>query len=220
MLARLAEPARLALLESARPLKLDPGATLHRFGESTESYIFPLTGMISLTVPTADGHNVEVALVGREGVTGVSRLLGRDGSDLQAIAQGAGEAIQVPASRVTRSLEDSLQPLANRYAASLLLEISQTAACNRLHTVEERTARWLLHAGDRAQTADLNLTHDFLAMMLAVRRASVTVVVGVFERAGLIRAERGRISLGDRNGLAEFACPCYPIVRASAPQYG
>jgi CRP-like cAMP-binding protein len=219
MLARMPDAARRALLEHARPLELDPGATLHRFGDPTANHVFPLTGMISLTIPTPDGHQVEVALVGREGMTGVNRLLGSDGRDLHAIAQAAGEALAVPASRVTGPLAELLQPLANRYAASLLLEVAQTAACNRLHSVEERTARWLLHASDRARTDNLRLTHEFLGMMLAVRRASVTVVVGTFQRAGLIRTERGRISIADRDGLAGVACPCYLIVRGAAPQY-
>ncbi|MDQ3937253.1 MAG: Crp/Fnr family transcriptional regulator [Chloroflexota bacterium] len=215
----LARVSERELSSIGRRVALDPGDVLHRFGDSTDRYLFPLSGMISLTVPTPDGHNVEVAIVGREGVCGVARLLGDDRADLEAISQVRGEAIEVPVQSVRGELERSLRTLGSRYVTALFIELAQTAACNRLHTVEQRTARWLLHAAERAQTSDLQLTHEFLAMMLAVRRASVTVVVGEFERAGLINAERGRISLADGDGLSECACECYNVIRAAAPRY-
>jgi len=97
----------------------------------------------------------------------------------------------------------------------LLVEIAQSAVCNQLHSVEQRTSRWLLHASERAHTADLRLTHEFLAQMLAVRRSSVTNVVGIFNRAGVTTARRGLIRIGDPDGLRGFACACYEIVRAA-----
>ena len=207
----LAEPERRALKSERVPLK--QGTILHRFGTPTTQYLFPLSGMISLTVPTPAGDNVEVALVGREGVFGIGGLMGNPATDLEAIAQVEGEAIAVAAADINDGLRSSLLPALNRYAAMLLAELAQTAACNRVHTVEERTARWLLHAGDRAETSELQLTHEFMAMMLGVRRASVTVVVGGFGAAGLIVAERRRINLADPEGLREYACSCYEVIR-------
>ena len=219
LLARLPPHARDAVAAEGKQVELTQGATLHRFGEATTAFVFPLSGMVSLTVPTPERQMVEVALVGRHGAVVVRRLLGLDRGDLEAIVQVQGEAVEVPVRALSDRLEPSLSLLAARYAGSLIIETAQTAACNRVHTVEQRTARWLLHAGDRARTGDLELTHDFMAMMLAVRRASVTTVVGIFARAGLIDAKRGQISLADRAGLAEFACGCYEVIRASAPVY-
>ena len=193
--------------------RLVQGTNLHHFGTPTEHYLFPLSGMISLTVPTPAGDNVEVALVGREGVMGIGSLMGNPATDLEAIAQVEGEAISIAAVDLNEDLRSSMMPALNRYAAMLLAELAQTAACNRLHTVEERTARWLLHAADRAETSELQLTHEFVAMMLGVRRASVTVVVGGFVAAGLIVAERRRINVADPEGLRSYACNCYEVIR-------
>jgi CRP-like cAMP-binding protein len=219
ILARLPSEYQEQILAAARPIDLKPGRMLHRFGEPTSAYYFPLSGVVSLTVEVKDGQTVEVGLVGSDGLVGVGALLGNDRHDLEAMAQVRGKGLEVPVAAVTGELATALRALAARYATSLMVEIAQTAACNRLHSVEQRTARWLLQAADHAGMSDLQLTHEFLAMMLAVRRASVTVVVGVFARAGLIVAKRGTISVADRPGLAEFACDCYRIIRASAPNY-
>jgi CRP-like cAMP-binding protein len=220
ILARIPESARARLLAAGEHLSLDLGTGLHRFGAPTTHYVFPLSGMVSLTVPTAEGANVEVALVGRHGLVGISHLLGHTAADLEAIVQISGEMVAIP-SDLTPEDRALLRTAADGYAGTLLVELAQTAACNRLHSVEERTARWLLHAADRAETDDLKLTHDFMAMMLGVRRASVTVVVGAFAAAGLLRAERGRISIVDRDSLLKSACACYEVIRrAYATQDG
>ncbi len=107
----------------------------------------------------------------------------------------------------------------NQLVRSLLVETAQSAVCNQVHSVEQRTARWLLHAADRAGTNDLLLTQEFLSQMLAVRRPGVTTVVGIFTRAGLIDTKRGLIMIADRDGLREFACECYEVVLAATPVY-
>ena len=219
ILARLPVLCLDEIQETAMEFILDPGHVLHPFGTPTTSLYFPLSGVVSLTIPAEEGHKVEVGLVGRDGMVGVGALLGNERNDLDAMAQVRGQAIELPLDSISPELRRALDPFVARYATSLLLEIAQTAACNRLHSVEQRTARWLLQAADHAGTSDLKLTHEFLAMMLAVRRASVTVVVGLFNRAGLIVAERGKISLADREGLMEVACDCYKVIRAAAPTY-
>jgi CRP-like cAMP-binding protein len=219
ILDRLSEKDRGAWLSVGREIDLNPGDVLHRFGGITAELAFPLSGIISLTMPTPEGQNVEVALVGREGVFGVNRVLG-DAPDLEAIAQVKGTAITAPFQSVGPELLASLRGPIGPYVAGLVIELAQTAACNRLHSVEERTARWLLHAADRAETSDLNLTHEFMAMMLGVRRASVTVVVGGFEAAGLIETKRRRISVIDPDGLRELSCSCYDIIRRATTDGG
>jgi CRP-like cAMP-binding protein len=107
----------------------------------------------------------------------------------------------------------------DRFLRSLMVEMSQSAVCNKVHSVEQRTSRWLLHASDRAGTADLRLTHEFLSHMLGVRRASITTMIGIFSRAGLIESKRGLITISDPAGLAALACECYGIVRAASPNY-
>lgn len=219
ILARLPADQRDIVERVGTARELVPGKALHAFGQPTTSYFFPTSGVVSLTVSLKGDQNIEVGLVGREGIVGVGALLGANGHDLDAMAQVRGEGIEVPVSAVSGELERSLRTLAARYTAALIVEIAQTAACNRLHSVEQRTARWLLQASDHARTNDLQLTHEFLAMMLAVRRASVTVVVGVFNRAGVIVSKRGTISLADRDGLGQMACECYEVIRAIGPTY-
>jgi CRP-like cAMP-binding protein len=215
VLARIPDVQRQRLLSAGAPIELVLGSVLHKLGTTTTQYVFPRSGMISLTVPTPEGGNVEVALVGREGVCGLSHLLGHDTADLEAVVQVAGLGYAIQTSDLTDDSHAALRAAVDGYAGALLFELAQTAACNRLHSVEERTARWLLHAADRVETTDIKLTHDFLAIMLGVRRASVTVVVGSFQAAGLVRAERGRISLASRTGLLEASCSCYEVIRGA-----
>ena len=219
ILARLPADVQQRFQAAGRVVSLDPGRVLHEFGEPTKNLYFPLSGMVSLMIPVNDGQDVEVALCGPDGVVGVGAILGDEKKDLEAMAQVRGRAIEIPLDSVGLDVASALDRLAAKYAVSLMLEVAQTAGCNRLHSVEQRTARWLLQAADAAKTNEIQLTHEFLAIMLAVRRASVTVVVGVFNRAGLIVAQRGRISLGDRDGLIEVACDCYAAITAAAPKY-
>lgn len=231
ILARLPPPQQAAVEAAGELIDLDPGTLLHGFGQPTTSVIFPLHGVVSLVIPVSNGeavedgqpvhngHTVEVALVGSHGVVGVGAFLGDVSNDLEAIAQIRGHGLRLSVSALSPDVRAVLEPLAARFAVSLMLEIAQTAGCNRLHSVEQRTARWLLQAADQAGNNRIELTHEFLAMMLAVRRASVTVVVGLFARAGLIDAKRGLISLSDRAGLEELACNCYNVIRASSPRY-
>jgi CRP-like cAMP-binding protein len=196
------------------------GALIQSAGEPIVEYVFPLSGLISLTMDTDDGHTIEVAIVGAEGVVGISRLLGDLNSQWSAVVQVPGDMLHVAARDLERhGSPESLHLMVDRCAASLMVEIAQSAACNQLHTVEQRTARWLLHATDRARTTDLELTHEFVSQMLGVGRPYVTTVLGLFERAQLIVGHRGRICVTDPDGLRALTCECYQIVRDSSPQY-
>jgi CRP-like cAMP-binding protein len=185
-------------------------------GQPITHVLFPLSGVISLLTVTEDGGTVEVTTVGNEGMVGVAVFLGAGWSTTRTLCQVPGRSIRIEA-KSFRSLVDGGGPLKaviHRYAAALLSEISQNTACNRLHTNEERMARWLLMNHDRVGSDDFPMTHEFLSQMLGVRRATVTVSAGILQQAGLIRSRRGHITIVDRDGLEASSCECYRVIRA------
>ena len=176
---------------------------------------FPRRCVLSLLVPLAKRPAVEAATVGNEGVVGASIVLGADHSPLMVMVQIPGEALRIGARLFQELVEDdaSLRVLTLRYSHALFEQTAQSVACNRRHTTVQRCARWLLMTHDRAHADDFALTHQFLAMMLGVRRASVTVAAGELQRAKLIRYLYGRIVVENRAGLEAAACECYHVVQ-------
>jgi CRP-like cAMP-binding protein len=154
-------------------------------------------------------------MIGREGVIGVSALLGAAVSAQSLIIQIPGSGYRMSASRCKARFDQSaaFRAAVLRFAQAMLNMSAQTAACNRLHPVEQRCARWLLMAGDRIGSAPMPMTHEFLASMLGVRRAGVTTTAGDLQRSGLIRYHHGKLTITDREGLEAAACECYPIER-------
>jgi CRP-like cAMP-binding protein len=186
---------------------------LKRDAEISHVY-FPLSGVMSLVIRMSDGIAVEVATIGNEGLVGTPVFLGADSSPTEAFCQVPGEVLKVPVAAFKRALADEkVDDLVRRYTQALVNQISQSTACNHLHSVQERMCRWLLMTHDRVNGTDLNLTQEFLSQMLGVRRPSVTVVAGILQQAKLIEYRRGRIKILDRDGLEEGACECYRIVR-------
>lgn len=186
---------------------------LHVPDGSIESVYFPLNCVVSL-LASADGDQVEVATVGPEGIVGVPVFLGSGSASTLARVQIPGQAIRLDAGALrTMAREDSgVASVLGRYTQALLALISQSVACNRLHEVEARCARWLLITRDRVGEATFPVTQQFLAEMLGVRRASVTVAAGLLQRAGLIGYTRGKVTILDPQGLEEAACACYRLV--------
>jgi CRP-like cAMP-binding protein len=179
------------------------------------SIYFPHTCVLSIIVPLRGDVAVEAGTVGREGFLGVPVLLGGDSTSTQAIVQVAGTASRLPSSIFRRALaeDDSLRDFSLRYAQALLEQTAQSVACNGRHDLSERCARWLLMTRDRVDGDEFHLTQEFLATMLGVRRATVTVAAAMLQRAGLIRYQRGRVTVLDREGLEDAACVCYAVVR-------
>lgn len=177
---------------------------------------FPLDAVLSMLTVVQDGRAVEFATVGREGMSGSNETLTGAGTPMRVIAQVSGASLRVPAADLSELARTSFQArgLLLRYNQSLLVQAAQVAACNRLHPVEERCARWLLMTHDRVRRDEFLLTQEFLSQMLGVRRARVNVAAGILQRAGLIRYSRGRIRLTDREGLEAASCECYGVVRA------
>ncbi|HEY3731014.1 MAG TPA: Crp/Fnr family transcriptional regulator [Steroidobacteraceae bacterium] len=187
-----------------------------RRGQPIADIYFPLTCVLSTVAEGAAGEVVEVATLGNEGMSGLSVFLGTNGSStLETYTQVIGESLWMgsrPFKALLRS-EQSLSQTMGRYTEALLTQISQASACNRLHTVQERCARWLLMSHDRVLRDEFELTQEFLAQMLGVRRASVGAVASGLQRAGVISYVRGNVIIKDREGLEQRSCECYSIIR-------
>jgi CRP-like cAMP-binding protein len=176
---------------------------------------FPNDGLISLVIELKDGKSVEAGLLGREGAAGLPGVLGLDRSALREIVQISGTAFRVSVDTLRSILPSApqLQKVLSRYAASLAMQVAQTAACNRLHKVEERLARWLLIAQDRIDSGTVPITHDFLATMLGTDRPSVSVAAGILQTRQILEYKRGSVKIVNRKKLEQFACECYEVVR-------
>jgi CRP-like cAMP-binding protein len=200
------------------PVNLVYGEVLNEPGERVRHVYFPGDAHVSLLVVLDGSNALEVGLVGREGMVGMSLALGVEDSEVRAVVQGGGTALRMKASPFREELARcvALQRELNRYAYAKLAQARQTAACNRFHSVEARLARWLLMTRDRVRADYFHLTHEFLADMLGVRRAGVSNAAANLQRTGLISYRRGHINILDRKGLAEASCPCYEIVRKLA----
>jgi len=203
---------RLAAL--VQPVLLKFGDVLYE-AKAIEHVYFPVDCLVSLLAPLKDHLAVECAVVGSEGMVGVGLALGVRRSSGQAIVQGSGTALRMDASSFQRELQRNtvLKKGIYRYIHLLMGQLTQTAACNAFHSIEARSARWLLMTRDRTQSDELELTHEFLARMLGVRRVGVTVAAGNLQREGLIAYSRGRIAILDPGGLAKRACECYTVVK-------
>ncbi|MDQ3920095.1 MAG: Crp/Fnr family transcriptional regulator [Acidobacteriota bacterium] len=191
------------------------GEILYRPEESIPYVYFPLSGSISITAPMSDGSEVEIGIVGREGMLGLPLVLGTDTAPLRAMVQVPGDALRLRADLFIEELGrgGGLRRLLLCYAQAFFVQTAVTAACNRLHQLEGRLARWLLTTKDRAQSDVLPLTQEFLGTMLGVRRAGVSEACGALEAEGLIEHSRGRIKVADSEGLGRVSCECYGVVR-------
>jgi CRP-like cAMP-binding protein len=176
---------------------------------------FPLNCVTSILNPLEDGHVIEVATVGNEGFNDLPAILGTENAPTKTICQVPGDALQIEADVLLQAYQriGPLHTLFQRYTQSLVYQISQTAACNRVHPMEERCSRWLLMTHDRVGADEFSLTQEFLAYMLGVRRPSVTVSAGILQEAGLIRYSRGHVRIVDRENLEFSSCECYRSVR-------
>jgi CRP-like cAMP-binding protein len=204
------------LLPHLEPVALEPMQILAEIGASVTHAYFPETGIISLLSRLADGTLIENGTVGSEGMAGVSLALGVDWTPALIAGQVPGVARRIDAATFRGLLPElpALRALLGRYTLYLAAQISQSLACNSVHTVNERCARWLLMTHERVERDEFTLTHEILAQMLAVRRAGVTVAAGALQQAGFIRYARGKVTITDREGLERAACECYSIIRA------
>jgi len=200
-------------------LTLDIKTVLFEPGEPIDAVHFPLDGVISLVTPLEDGAIVEVATVGNEGVVGVPLVQGGSLA-VRAISQVPGRALRMEATAFLTEMErrGALYQVVQHYTSALFGQISQAAACNRLHSNEERLSRWLLMSHDRVGLDEFAITHEFLGQMLGSRRATVTLSAGILQAAGLIRYQRGHVTIVDRHGLEGVSCECYGVIKKELDQ--
>jgi CRP-like cAMP-binding protein len=180
-----------------------------------ETVYFPHNAVVSVVALAAGDIAVEVGSIGCEGMVGLPVLFGSDSSVSRALVQIAGQADRMDAAVLRREAirHESLRRTLYLYAHGFVTQLSQSTACNRLHSAEQRLARWLLICRDRTGSNDLAMTHETMALMLGVRRATITETAGLLQRRGVIRYRRGLVSVLDRGGLEATACECYDIVR-------
>jgi CRP-like cAMP-binding protein len=216
MLASLAEADLETLLPQLRFVDLPQGMVLFEAGGTISHIYFPHAGVVSLVVELASGQMIEAAMIGREGIVGGLSALDSNISISRAIVQVAGAASVADLDDVRRLGEESVgfRTILIKHEQVLLAQSQQSAACNATHTIEARLSRWLLRCRDLVGSEDLQLTQEFIAQMLGVRRTSVSIVANTLQRAGLIKYSRGRIGVLDLEGLRESACECYEKVKS------
>jgi CRP-like cAMP-binding protein len=205
---------RVALLRLGTLSRVSAGETAYGAGETIRRVFFPSTALGSLLMQFAGGETVEAAVVGREGVVGLPLWLGASATPLTVIWQLGGDAWEFPASVATDPRFAALHPLIDRYCVARLVELGVQSACNGLHSIRHRAARWLLTVADRAGREELELTHQFVAAMLGSHRPRVSAVLRELAADGLIGQRRGAIQLADRQRLTQAACECYALIRS------
>jgi CRP-like cAMP-binding protein len=211
-------PAReIGLLEPhLKPCVLTKDAVLYEAGQRTRQVYFPEEALISCLSGTVDGESIEVSVVGHEGIVGITSLFDSL-TAFHAVVQIPGSAFAVSCDFLQTEFGrcDVVHRVVLRYTNTLLLQLSQTAVCNKFHSVEERFCRWLLTAQDKTTIDSIPMTHDALARVLGTRRASISEAAAAYQRSGAIRYERGAISILDRKQLESDTCECYEAIAAA-----
>ena len=215
ILNALTRPEFESLSTHLDPVNLSPREVLYRPEQPVTHVYFPNRGTVSVISSFEDGDTVEVGMVGNEGMFGVNVFLGSVSTPLMAQVQLPGDALRVRAEVLMKEFGkgSQLQDLLLRYTQAFITQIAQTAACNRAHHVEGRLVKWLLMCGDRAQSNELALTHEFISSMLGIRRPGITEAACMLKNAGLISYTRGNVTIVDRPGLEALSCECYPLVK-------
>ncbi len=194
---------------------LEFGEPIYEAGAAIVRIYFPESGIISLLSEVAEDSTLEVGIVGSEGLAGVSVFLGVPVSPNRAIVQGSGLARTMSPRAFLAACKSSekLSKAVRLFIHSLLTQISQSAVCNRYHRIESRMSRWLLMTQDRMRSDEFRITQDFLSNMLGVRREAVNIAAGHLQRRGLVSYSRGKLTVMDRQGLEDAACPCYGLIK-------
>ena len=207
------ELARLTPHLQLAPLAL--GSVLYESGGRLQNVYFPTTAIVSLQYVTASGASSEVAGIGREGMVGVSLFMGGNSTTHSAVVQTAGHAYRLDRNTLLEEFGRNgiFQQLLLRYTQALMVQMAQTAVCNRHHTVEEQLCRWLLVTLDRIPSGELTMTQELVASMIGVRREGITEAAGHLQADGYIRYRRGHISVLNRIGLEKRVCECYEVVK-------
>jgi len=215
LLAALSAAECKHLLDHLELVPLPLAWVLYESGDKQEYVYFPTDSIVSLLYVMEDGSSAEIAVVGNEGVVGISLFMGGESTPSRALVQSAGHGYRLSANvlKTEFSKGSELQHLLLRYTQALLTQMAQTAVCNRHHAIEQQLCRWLLLSLDRLPSNELNMTQELIANMLGVRREGVTEAASKLQAAGLINYRRGHIAVLDRPGLQELVCECYAVVK-------
>jgi len=215
LLAALSAAELKRLRPNLEPVDMELGDVVYEPGRLLDHLYFPTTAIVSLLYVMEDGASAEIAVVGNEGVVGISLFMGGETTPSRAVVQSAGAAYRLAARflQVEFRRGGSLQHLLLRYTQALITQMAQTAVCNRHHSVDQQLCRWLLLSLDRLDGSDLVMTQELIANMLGVRREGVTAAAGKLQKAGVIDYRRGHISVLDRPKLETLSCECYAVVR-------
>jgi CRP-like cAMP-binding protein len=214
LLAELSEQATRLLTPDLRQAMFPQGTCLFESGAIIDRVYFPHSGMVSLLIVFKDGHAIEASTIGREGAVGFRTVLGLRQAFTRTVVQISGTFSFIAAAQLEKVVleNEEIRRLLTRYGLLLHFESQQNSACNAIHSVEQRLARWILQTSDRIESNALALTQEFLAEMLGVRRGTVSLLAGQFQKEGLIEYKRGKINIRDREGLKTRACECYSVI--------
>lgn len=203
------------------PVVLQHRQILHEAGEKIRYAYFLNSGLASTVVITSDGRSVEIAMIGKEGIIGTPLAVGLAREPFRAIMQIPGSGLRISAEVLEELLPYAadLQLITNRYVLTRGLQVAQIAACNRLHEIEQRLARWLLMCQDRVEAKVLPVTHEFISQMLGTGRPSVSLAAGILQRAGMIENLRGSVKITNRKNLEQAACECYRAMRQMSGKF-
>jgi CRP-like cAMP-binding protein len=213
-ISRLAPHLSSLILAKGKPL-LNP--------DEESAYVYFLeSGMASVVVEMSNGNTVETSVIGNEGIVGIPGVMGTKSTPTRTFIQIAGAGYRIKTARLQEEFEKSgpLRKLINRYVQAHLVQTAQTAACNRLHDIEQRLARWLLICHDRMESDTFTITHEFLGHMLGTPRSTVTLAAGLLHKAGLLDYSRGKVNIRNRAGLEKAACECYHTIRKEFDRLG
>jgi CRP-like cAMP-binding protein len=215
LLASLPEADYRVLQPKLHLVRLPLGASLYESGEPLSHVYFPTRGIVSLLYVTANGESAELAVIGCEGMVGVSLFMGGETTPNRAVVQAACAAYRLPASDLKTKFAEggSFQLLMLKFTQTLITQVSQTAVCNLHHTVEQQLCRWLLLSLDRLPANEIQMTQELIANMLGVRRQGVTEAARKLEKRGIIKYTRGLITVIDRSALEARCCECYDVVK-------
>lgn len=215
LLAALPAAELNRLLPDLEPISMPLGKVLYESGGQLGHVYFPTTSIVSMLYVLEDGASAEIAVVGNEGMLGISLFMGGETTPSRAVVQSAGYGFRLKAQLLKDEFNRAgpVLRLLLRYTQALITQMTQTAVCNRHHSIDQQLCRWLLLSLDRLPSNTLVTTQELIASMLGVRRGSVTESAGKLQRAGLISYKRGRIEVLDRPGLEKTSCECYAVVR-------
>jgi CRP-like cAMP-binding protein len=220
LLAALSDAARLRIFPKLKLVELSLGDVIYESNQSIEYVYFPIDCIISLLYVMVNGSSAEISVVGKEGMAGVTVIMGGESTPNRLIVQSRGRAYRMPAADLKQEFNQNseIRIITLRFTQALITQMSQTAVCNRHHSIDQQLCRWLLLSLDRLGSNQLNMTQELIANMLGVRREGVTEAAGKLQKLGVIEYRRGRIDVLDRPKLESLCCECYAVVKRETPR--